>query len=61
MMAYFYLDFYLDMWYNKSFWSTSYLDKVENFQTGSKKVLDSGSGIRYNEFIKSEEWLLAHP
>ena len=25
-----------------------------------KKVLDNGSGIRYNESIKNEEWFLAH-
>ena len=54
MMAYFYLDIYLDTWYNKSFWSTSYLDKVENFQTGSKKVLDKPVSVEYYEFIKNE-------
>ena len=54
MMAYFYLDIYLDMWYNKPFWSTSYLDKVENFQTGSKKVLDKQVSLEYYEFIKNE-------
>ena len=54
MMAYFYLDLYRDMWYNKSFWSTSYLDKVENFQTGSKKVLDKQVSLEYNRFIKND-------
>ena len=29
-------------------------------RNGTQKVLDKRSGIRYNEFTKSKEWLLAH-
>ena len=51
-MAYFYLDFYRDVWYNKSFCLLA-THAIWKIFRPVKKVLDKRVSLEYNELIKN--------